>query len=127
MPSTTVTSVSMDLPSSTVMTPSLPTLSMAWLISLPVAASLLAEMVATCLMSPLPEILRDVLSSSLQTAAAPSFMALIRRAGAAPAVTARRPWWKRALVSRVAVVVPSPATSLVLLATSRTSWAPICS
>ena len=53
----------------------------------------------------------------------PAFM----RAGAAPAVIAFRPPAKMVRVSIVAVVVPSPATSLVLEATSLTSWAPICS
>jgi hypothetical protein len=40
---------------------------------------------------------------------------------------ARRPWVKIASVRSVAVVVPSPALSLVLLATSFTSAAPMCS
>src|ERR687891_1607660 len=44
--------------------------------------------------------------------------------GLAPAATFLRPWRTMVWASRVAVVVPSPATSLVAVATSRTSWAP---
>ena len=44
--------------------------------------------------------------------------------GLAPAATLRRPSRTIAWASTVAVVVPSPATSLVLVATSLTSWAP---
>ena len=47
--------------------------------------------------------------------------------GLAPAATARRPSWTMAWPSTVAVVVPSPATSLVLVATSLASWAPMFS
>ena len=47
--------------------------------------------------------------------------------GFMPAATALQPSLKMARVSMVAVVVPSPATSLVLLATERTSWAPMFS
>ena len=47
--------------------------------------------------------------------------------GLAPAATLRRPSRMRAWASTVAVVVPSPATSLVLVATSFTSWAPMFS
>ncbi len=44
--------------------------------------------------------------------------------GSAPAAIIFRPSRKIASASTVAVVVPSPATSLVLLAASLTSWAP---
>ena len=47
--------------------------------------------------------------------------------GFAPAVTRRRPSVTMAWASTVAVVVPSPATSFVLLATSLASWAPMFS
>ncbi len=47
--------------------------------------------------------------------------------GSAPAATLRRPSETRAWASTVAVVVPSPATSSVRLATSLTSSAPIFS
>ena len=51
-------------------------------------------------------------------------MPRLRPAGLAPAVTLRRPSRTIAWASTVAVVVPSPATSLVLVATSLTSCAP---
>jgi hypothetical protein len=44
-----------------------------------------------------------------------------------PAATSLLPSRKMACASTVAVVVPSPATSEVLLATSRTIWAPMFS
>ena len=43
----------------------------------------------------------------------------------APAATLRMPSWTIACASTVAVVVPSPATSLVLVAASFRSWAPM--
>src|SRR5204863_689452 len=58
------------------------------------------------------------------TASAAASMPRLRPIGLAPAVTLRRPSRTRAWASTVAVVVPSPATSLVLDATSLTSWAP---
>ena len=54
-------------------------------------------------------------------------MPFLSAMGLAPAATLRRPSWMRAWASTVAVVVPSPATSLVLVATSFTSWAPMFS
>ena len=51
-------------------------------------------------------------------------MPRLRPIGLAPAATLRRPSWTIAWASTVAVVVPSPATSLVLVATSLASWAP---
>src|SRR5665213_1364669 len=47
--------------------------------------------------------------------------------GFAPAVTLRKPSLIIVCASKVAVVVPSPATSLVLVATSRSSCAPVFS
>ena len=44
-----------------------------------------------------------------------------------PAATALAPSWTIAWASTVAVVVPSPAMSLVFEATSRTIWAPMFS
>src|SRR5919109_1567001 len=82
MPSTSSSSFSSDLPSSTVITPSLPTLSIASEMILPMLGSALAEMAPTCEIS-----------------------------------------W----ASTVAVVVPSPATSEVLEATSFTICAPMFS
>jgi hypothetical protein len=47
--------------------------------------------------------------------------------GFAPAVTLRMPWWRIDCASTVAVVVPSPATSFVFVATSFTICAPMFS
>ena len=64
----------------------------------------------------------------LSTAAATAFsMPRLRPRGLAPAATLRRPSRTSAWASTVAVVVPSPAMSLVLVATSFTSWAPMFS
>src|SRR5262249_49582497 len=57
-------------------------------------------------------------------AAVAASMPFLSAIGLAPAVTARRPPWTMAWASTVAVVVPSPAMSLVLVATSLASWAP---
>ena len=51
-------------------------------------------------------------------------MPRLRSIGAPPAVTTLRPSRTIACARTVAVVVPSPATSLVLVATSLASWAP---
>ena len=51
-------------------------------------------------------------------------MPRLSASGFAPAATFLRPSCTIAWASTVAVVVPSPATSLVAVATSRTSWAP---
>ncbi|MDF2665810.1 MAG: uncharacterized protein K0R81_1660 [Microbacterium sp.] len=54
-------------------------------------------------------------------------MPFFRLMGSAPAATLRRPSRTSAWARTVAVVVPSPATSSVFLATSLTSSAPIFS
>jgi hypothetical protein len=54
-------------------------------------------------------------------------MPRLRAIGLAPAVTFLRPSRKMAWASTVAVVVPSPAMSEVLVATSLTIWAPMFS
>ena len=67
-----------------------------------------------------------LLSLSVMSATAfsiPSFSWM----GLTPETTARSPSLKMASARMVAVVVPSPATSLVLLATSRTIRAPMFS
>ncbi len=108
-----------------VITPSLLTLRIASAISLPISASLFALMVATC----------SILSKSLPTCSLCSLMwattaltALsiprFKSIGLAPAATFFRPTLTIACASTVAVVVPSPAWSPVLLATSFTSCAP---
>src|SRR6267142_1691416 len=127
MPSTTSSTVSADFDSSTVMTPSLPTFSIASAIRLPIVLSLLEAIVATWAISFLS--LVDLLSffSSSLTASTAASMPRLRPIGLAPAVTLRRPSRKMAWASTVAVVVPSPAMSEVLEATSFSIWAPMSS
>ena len=57
----------------------------------------------------------------------PLSMPRLRPIGFAPAVTFLRPSAMIAWASTIEVVVPSPATSLVLVATSSSSWAPMFS
>src|ERR671919_1627635 len=67
-------------------------------------------------------------SSTVTTPSLPTLsMAFLSPVGLAPAATLRRPSRTSAWASTVAVVVPSPATSLVLVATSFTSCAPMFS
>ena len=110
----------MVLLSSTVMTPSLPTFSIASEISLPMVGSA-AEFAATFSMDclPLTGTLRFFRLSTAALVAAS--MPLRSTIGFAPAARFFRPSRMIACASRVAVVVPSPATSLVLVATSFTS------
>ena len=109
--------------SSTVITPSLPTLSNASAISSPIAGSC-ALMLATCAMSSFVSTSRASSVRRSDTAATARSMPRLRSIGAAPAATLRTPSCTIAWASTVAVVVPSPATSLVLVATSLASCAP---
>src|SRR5437899_6771980 len=127
MPSTTSSSVSRLLASSMVITPSLPTLSIALAIMSPIALSPLADTVPTCAISSPVETLRERLLSSSITHSAARSMPRLRSMGFMPAATDLAPSRTIAWASTVAVVVPSPAVSDVLVATSRTSWAPIFS
>ena len=112
--------------SSTVMTPSLPTLSIASAMISPMLGSP-AEMEAVeAICSLVSTSLASLESSSLTRSTAAS-MPFFRAIGLAPAATLRRPSRTSAWASTVAVVVPSPATSSVFLATSLTSSAPIFS
>ena len=116
----------MVLLSSTVITPSLPTMDMASEIRVPTLSSP-AEIEAICAMAFLPLMGRDS-SAKASTAASVAFsMPRLRIMGFAPAARFFRPSRTIACASRVAVVVPSPATSLVLVATSLISCAPIFS
>src|SRR5581483_6775833 len=126
MPSTYSVSKRRPLPSSTVMTPSLPTLSITSEMIWPTSASA-AEMVATWAVSSLVVIclLRALISPTTESTA--FWMPFLRIIGLAPAATLRRPSLIIAWASTVAVVVPSPAMSLVLVATSLRSWAPMFS
>src|SRR4051812_28503012 len=113
----------MVLLSSTVITPSLPTRSNASPISSPTVASC-AETVATPAIAVRSSTGVAALSSSACTASTATRMPRPRAIGLAPAATLRIPSWTSAWASTVAVVVPSPATSLVLVATFLASCAP---
>src|SRR6185369_15593193 len=108
------------------MTPSLPTRSIASAISSPIAWSPLAEIVPTwAIMSPVTGF--DIFLISLVARSTALSMPRLRAMAFAPAATVFTPSRKIACASTVAVVVPSPATSLVLDATSRTICAPMFS
>src|SRR3984957_994228 len=124
MPSTRSMSMPKVCDSSTVMTPSRPTLSMASEIISPISVSA-AEMEATWAIWPLDSVslaMPWMAPTAISTAAS---MPRFRDIGLAPAATLRRPSRTMAQASTVAVVVPSPATSSVFLATSLTSSAPM--
>ena len=126
MPSTSDSSVFIVLDSSTVITPSLPTFSIALEISWPIVSSD-ADIDAICAIALEPLTgLDSFLSCSTATSVAFS-MPRRMTIGLAPAATFFRPSRIIACASSVAVVVPSPATSLVLVATSLTSCAPMFS
>ena len=123
MPSVNSSSRPKVWPSSTFTTPSLPTFSMASEMTSPISRSR-AEMVATRAMSSLPEISFACALMSATTISTARSMPRLSPIGFAPAETFFRPSRTIAWASTVAVVVPSPATSLVAVATSRTSCAP---
>src|SRR5664280_2308827 len=127
MPSTTSSSVSSDLASSTVMTPSLPTFFMASERNLPISASPLAEMVPTCAISSFEVTFLEFLTRSAMTASTAKSIPRFRSIGFMPAATDLAPSLMMAAANTVAVVVPSPAASADLEATSRTIWAPMFS
>src|SRR5262249_37606078 len=127
MPSTTSSSVSSDFASSTVITPSLPTFFIASARKRPISLSPLAEMVPTWAISSFEvTFLVFFLRSSMMASTARS-MPRLRSIGFMPAATALEPSLTIEAASTVAVVVPSPAMSEVLGATSRTIWAPMFS
>mmetsp|Transcript_80203 Transcript_80203/g.214842 ORF Transcript_80203/g.214842 Transcript_80203/m.214842 type:complete len:222 (-) Transcript_80203:21-686(-) len=107
-----------------VITPSLVTFSMALASRLPISFSPLAEMVATWAMRSVPSTFTAILVSSSMTALTADSMPRRTSVGFMPAATALQPSRKMLRVKTVAVVVPSPASSLVLLATERTNAAP---
>src|SRR6266702_4950374 len=127
IPSTTSSSVSSDLASSTVMTPSLPTFFMASAMNLPISASPLAEMVPTWSISSFEVTFLEFLTRSATTASTARSIPRFRSIGFMPAATDLAPSRTIAAASTVAVVVPSPAASAALEATSRTICAPMFS
>src|SRR5438270_5948928 len=127
MPSTTSSSNSRPFASSTVITPSLPTFSIASAIFSPTMVSPLAAMLPTWPISFDPETgLERFLRSSTTLVTARS-IPRFKSIGFMPAATDFIPSRTIAWARTVAVVVPSPAMSLVFEATSRTIWAPIFS
>ena len=112
--------------SSTVMTPSWLTFSMASAISLPMVSSP-EDTAPTRAMSSEPLTFLELALMASTAAAVALAMPFFMTMGLAPAARFFRPSRMMAWASRVAVVVPSPATSLVLVATSFTSWAPMFS
>src|ERR1700732_5223752 len=127
MPSTTSSSVSSDLASSTVITPSLPTFFMASAMKRPISASPLAEMVPTWAISSFEVTFLELRLRSSTMASTARSTPRLRSIGFMPAATAFDPSRTMAWASTVAVVVPSPAWSDVFEATSRTIWAPMFS
>src|SRR6516164_10821178 len=127
MPSTTSSWVSRPFASSTVITPSLPTFSIASAIMSPMVLSPFADTAPTWAISSLPLVDFDCFLSSSTTVATARSMPRLRFIGSCPAATILAPSVKMERASTVAVVVPSPATSEVLDATSFTIWAPMFS
>src|SRR5207247_7445262 len=127
MPSTISTSVSSALASSTVITPSLPTFCIASAIILPTLVSPLAARVPTWATSAEEPTFFERFSMSFTTAFTAMSMPRLRSIGFMPAATDLAPSLTIACASTVAVVVPSPAMSLVFCATSRTICAPMFS
>src|ERR1700704_2745422 len=127
MPSTTSSSFCRPLPSSTVITPSLPTLSMASEMILPISWSALAEMAPTWAISLLVVQGLESFFSSSTTAITALSIPRFRSIGFIPEATNFMPSFTIDWASTVAVVVPSPATSEVFEATSFTICAPMFS
>jgi hypothetical protein len=110
-----------------VITPSLPTFSIASAMVLPIDSSELAEIVPTCAIALLS--LQGLDSFLISSTAAMTALSMPRlmSIGLRPEETAFRPSRMIACASTVAVVVPSPASSDVLEATSFTICAPMFS
>src|ERR1700731_10542 len=109
--------------SSTLTTPSWPTFVIASPTSFPICSSR-DDTVATWAIPFLPDTGVADASSASDNASAALLIPNPSSIGLAPAATLRSPPLMMACASTVAVVVPSPATSLVLVATDLTSWAP---
>ena len=108
------------------MTPSLPTLSITSAMIVPTSGSA-ALIEATAAICSRLSTGRDWRSSSATIASTPFSMPRLTAIGLAPALTFWRPSATIAWPRTMAVVVPSPATSSVLVATSLRSCAPMFS
>jgi len=106
--------------SSTVITPSLPTLSIASAINFPISSSP-ADIEAICAISSEVSTFLDAFLSSFTAESTAAWIPLLSTIGLAPAATFFRPSLIIACANSVAVVVPSPATSFVFVATSLTN------
>ena len=127
MPSTVSSSNSRPLLSSTVITPSLPTFSIASAIFSPTSRSPLAEMIPTWAISAEPETSLERLLRSATTLVTARSMPRLRSIGFMPAETDFMPSVTIDCASTVAVVVPSPAASFAFDATSLIICAPMFS
>jgi hypothetical protein len=115
-----------DLPSSTVITPSLPTFSIASAMILPIDSSLLAEIEPTCEISLLVVVALDAFFSSERSAPNRFVDTALQVHWVHAGGDILHAFVQRSLVpDTVAVVVPSPALSAVLDATSFTICAPM--
>ena len=112
--------------SSTVITPSFPTFSIASEMSFPISSSP-AETLATFAIFSLDSIFTDCFFSDSIVLATAFLIPFCRIIGFEPAAKFFKPALIIACARRVAVVVPSPATSFVFVATSLKSCAPIFS
>ena len=127
MPSTTSSSFSSPDPSSTVITPSLPTFAIASAMMSPTCESELAEMVPTWAIALLSSQGMDIFSISATAAITALSIPRLRSIGFMPAATDFKPSFRMDWASTVAVVVPSPAVSDAWDATSLTICAPMFS
>ena len=109
-----------------VITPSPLTFSMASATSCPTSSSP-AEIAATLAICSLPFTFWLILEIASTAQSVAFFIPFLKMIGFAPAARFFIPPLTMACASTVAVVVPSPATSLVLVATSFTSCAPMFS
>ncbi len=126
MPSTYSFSNSRLCDSSTVITPSLPTRSITSAMSWPISSSW-AEIAATAAISSWLSMAMAISLIRLAMAEVPSSIPNLRSIGFAPAATFFNPSWTICWANTVAVVVPSPAISLVLIAACFNNWAPMFS
>ena len=127
MPSTVSSSNSRPFDSSTVITPSLPTFSMASAIFSPTSRSPLAEITPTWAISSLPETSFERPLRSSTTLVTARSMPRLRSIGFMPAATDFMPSVTIDWARTVAVVVPSPAASFAFDATSLIICAPMFS
>ncbi len=124
MPSTTSSVVSVPFASSSEVTPSPPTRSIASATISPITGSLCAEIVATCTFSCRFATGRESAFSASTAALTPRSNPRFTSTADAPATTLRSPSAKSACARTVEVVVPSPTASPVRSAACRSVCAP---